>query len=544
MEPPAFGLPSTVADPLTHPPEEEWELLELAVGWPDLTDAAARVAERVRVFVITRNPLDRHLQLAPAWATANGDGDHYELVVYVSLGNLWSLAEMQGSTVADVLARLAESAVVVGAAHEQLLLTGAYPSAAHRGTASSLLSDRVADLPGARAERRWPDPDITLVAAGWEPIGLGAVQDLVQAELGPVDLDRTTVRLTPAERATSRCPACAGKGFGFPADLQEHLPAMCTAHAAEATRVTDQRLARAARSNRRGWAAIMAAVRRLEVAPPPWTLGQRLHAALLDPPLTRGDDPERSRARATAHARLVLDLAARYPTGAPFEDLLEDEEELVWSLTDWLTNTMFGLSAAGEDDLVIPVGEAVRRIDPDNAGMHASDLAVTLAERGRPEAVAHAQAGVRAQPDEVWSHIHLGDVHHKLDDPERAEQAYRQAVALVADDGAPVDIREAYDRLRKLLAGQPGREDEVAALEAEASEVVRRRQAALTHRGRRRPRRAGPDAPTPRDAGPPLQASHPPVRTGPKVGRNEPCPCGSGQKYKRCHGSGRGAGSA
>jgi uncharacterized protein YchJ len=24
----------------------------------------------------------------------------------------------------------------------------------------------------------------------------------------------------------------------------------------------------------------------------------------------------------------------------------------------------------------------------------------------------------------------------------------------------------------------------------------------------------------------------------PKVGRNEPCPCGSGQKYKKCHGAG------
>lgn len=23
---------------------------------------------------------------------------------------------------------------------------------------------------------------------------------------------------------------------------------------------------------------------------------------------------------------------------------------------------------------------------------------------------------------------------------------------------------------------------------------------------------------------------------GPKVGRNDPCPCGSGQKYKKCHG--------
>lgn len=24
------------------------------------------------------------------------------------------------------------------------------------------------------------------------------------------------------------------------------------------------------------------------------------------------------------------------------------------------------------------------------------------------------------------------------------------------------------------------------------------------------------------------------VRTGPKVGRNEPCPCGSGKKFKKC----------
>jgi preprotein translocase subunit SecA len=28
-----------------------------------------------------------------------------------------------------------------------------------------------------------------------------------------------------------------------------------------------------------------------------------------------------------------------------------------------------------------------------------------------------------------------------------------------------------------------------------------------------------------------------PVRNMPKVGRNEPCPCGSGKKYKQCHGS-------
>jgi preprotein translocase subunit SecA len=27
------------------------------------------------------------------------------------------------------------------------------------------------------------------------------------------------------------------------------------------------------------------------------------------------------------------------------------------------------------------------------------------------------------------------------------------------------------------------------------------------------------------------------IRVGPKTGRNDPCPCGSGKKYKNCHGS-------
>jgi len=54
-------------------------------------------------------------------------------------------------------------------------------------------------------------------------------------------------------------------------------------------------------------------------------------------------------------------------------------------------------------------------------------------------------------------------------------------------------------------------------------------------------------------AAPPLpggsQGAPQPARTGgddavktvrreePKVGRNEPCPCGSGKKYKKCHGA-------
>ncbi|ULQ56631.1 preprotein translocase subunit SecA [Flavihumibacter rivuli] len=36
-------------------------------------------------------------------------------------------------------------------------------------------------------------------------------------------------------------------------------------------------------------------------------------------------------------------------------------------------------------------------------------------------------------------------------------------------------------------------------------------------------------------SGPTIQE---PIRVGPKIGRNDPCPCGSGKKYKNCHGQG------
>ena len=29
-----------------------------------------------------------------------------------------------------------------------------------------------------------------------------------------------------------------------------------------------------------------------------------------------------------------------------------------------------------------------------------------------------------------------------------------------------------------------------------------------------------------------------PVKAGPRINRNDPCPCGSGKKYKNCHGRG------
>jgi preprotein translocase subunit SecA len=39
----------------------------------------------------------------------------------------------------------------------------------------------------------------------------------------------------------------------------------------------------------------------------------------------------------------------------------------------------------------------------------------------------------------------------------------------------------------------------------------------------------------PPNQAPPMPPQRP-VRVAPKVGRNQPCPCGSGKKFKNCHG--------
>jgi preprotein translocase subunit SecA len=46
---------------------------------------------------------------------------------------------------------------------------------------------------------------------------------------------------------------------------------------------------------------------------------------------------------------------------------------------------------------------------------------------------------------------------------------------------------------------------------------------------------AGEEAPAPASAADPTGAQ-PFIRSTQKVGRNDPCPCGSGKKFKHCHG--------
>jgi preprotein translocase subunit SecA len=57
------------------------------------------------------------------------------------------------------------------------------------------------------------------------------------------------------------------------------------------------------------------------------------------------------------------------------------------------------------------------------------------------------------------------------------------------------------------------------------------------------PRVPPPPAPGTRGPAPAVTSSLGPIGRAtaavPEVGRNDPCPCGSGKKYKKCHGAGR-----
>ena len=75
-------------------------------------------------------------------------------------------------------------------------------------------------------------------------------------------------------------------------------------------------------------------------------------------------------------------------------------------------------------------------------------------------------------------------------------------------------------------------EDEVAAMEAEQQRMAERMQSQMQASGGGAPTGGALGLETPVQ---PIATSEPAV-SGPKVGRNDPCPCGSGKKYKHCHG--------
>ncbi|HMJ09970.1 MAG TPA: preprotein translocase subunit SecA [Polyangiaceae bacterium] len=140
--------------------------------------------------------------------------------------------------------------------------------------------------------------------------------------------------------------------------------------------------------------------------------------------------------------------------------------------------------------------------------------------------------------DEAWVD-HLSNMEHLRDgiglrgygqkDPknEYKKEGYNLFLNMMAKVSGAV--------LAKVFEVQIHRQEEIAALEAEAEQ---RHQAELDAAVARHPGDGDPLAP-PAGALEPLpdpeRRSAAPA--APKIGRNDPCPCGSGKKFKKCHGA-------
>lgn len=475
---------ATLPDLLGDAPAHERSLLELRAEWPNLPETHARVAARLRVFVLNWDPLGLR-RPSGTRATATGDGDSFELVLYVLL------ADLEVADGAEVLGDLCRSVVEVGVEQELLLSSGAYAQLAATGKAPGLLS-------ASGALSALGPPAFAVAGDGWEPIGLGAIQDLVQAQFGPVDLDRSRVALEPAAEPAPGCPACAGRRFGFPAALADAQPTMCAPHFDRAAAIVAERLERARASNPEGWRVIADAAAALDEPSYglPLALLSRLEQAIDRVPDEKATD-ELLRGDAAAALALADRLRGR---PADFEGWAED-----WAARDWMCELPFDLARRGLVDDAVQVADAFAELDPECRSTYAADAAVILAEAGRAGAArARADANVRDFPRDVWTRVHAGDVHRALGDRTQAEREYRRAGALAQARGTGTDAAAVAQRLSALLAGVAGREQD-------AAEAARAAERALT--------------------------AHLGQRIASTTGRNEPCPCGSGRKFKKCCGA-------
>ena len=90
-----------------------------------------------------------------------------------------------------------------------------------------------------------------------------------------------------------------------------------------------------------------------------------------------------------------------------------------------------------------------------------------------------------------------------------------------------------YEVIRFLSHVQVQRQDEAAEIERRRREAAAKQQMAFEHAQAN----AVPDTPPEQSEAQAASKPQTVVREAPKVGRNDPCPCGSGKKYKQCHGA-------
>lgn len=225
-------------------------------------------------------------------------------------------------------------------------------------------------------------------------------------------------------------------------------------------------------------------------------------------PARQGRAPEQAaRERDVALALLQASGGDRYAIHRGVEHALER------SVNPWLGDLPRHLSDAGLWDDAASLSSRLREVV---MGPHLSfHLPLILARAGqRDDALEQLDTNLAEHPDDPDMLVPAAEAALALGDLERAEACCREALGWA---GSGLEERERIVvALTQILASQ-GRPEAIAALGREEQSFRQRLE-------QQRAQAMG------------LVGPEPYRRETPKVGRNEPCPCGSGKKYKKCCG--------
>ena len=505
------GLGDAVVGALRTPPVEDKAQLELAVRWADLAGAAARVAERLRVRVVTWDPVGWVEDREPGpVVTVEGSGSSYGITLFIGA---WTLDSPLLGTVAAEITALADSIVRVGAMNEGSLISGEWADLEEEGLLPPMLG-------ALRLDRAIPHAKIELVK-NWWPIDTATVATVVAGAFGPLGIDLAPRALSAWPKPSPECPACAGTPYSVPFELDLARAVMCADHRAEALDVMVRVVRKAEVENPDAWEVFAhAAGDLLPGLHVPYPIRNRLLDA--EAGIAFDDDKD----------RLLADQADALLAFAEWAGTAERYESAMWDLgwrpvdgparedghfDQFAHQVAYRLGAARQFALAARVVDALVPVIPYAAANLHGELATQLGEAGRiEEARRRIQLALEDPSRDLLTEIFAGEVDEAAGDAAGAEARYRSALAAARKARDSIYEHDILWHLIELLRDDDERADEVARLERErdrlhAESIV-----------------SGGDVT--------VAPSSNVQDFGRKVGRNEPCPCGSGRKFKRCHG--------
>ena len=199
---------------------------------------------------------------------------------------------------------------------------------------------------------------------------------------------------------------------------------------------------------------------------------------------------------------------------------LESEFNLKLDIKSWLD----GQSEADSETILKYVQDNVDRMFREKEAMVGSEVMRALEKHVMLSVLDNAWKEHLSSMDYLRQGIYLRGYAQKQPKQEFKREAF-QLFQLMLE-------RVKHEIIQLLARVRIRNEDEVQAMEQQQQRQAQARQLQFQHAEAGGLAAGDPEPAAPASAGPQM----PVLREAPKVGRNDPCPCGSGKKYKHCHG--------